>query len=228
MKKRLWLRGIRAVLPVLLIVLIVYILLQTETGRRITRLNVEEMSDYLRSFGAFSVLLGMAAVFIQVMIPFVPFVLVAGANMLVFGPFWGFVINYSMALAGAYAAFMFARYYGHDRVERWLSKKPAVKMFNKRMEERGLFYVLLGRLIPVIPSTAISCGAGITKVRTADFIIGTVIGKLPIVLLESFIGHDLIHFHEYKGRLLILCAVFVILLAVGSLFKNKISGKTVE
>jgi uncharacterized membrane protein YdjX (TVP38/TMEM64 family) len=228
LKKSLWRRGIRAVLPVILIVLIIIILLQTDSGKRVSQLNVEELSEYLRSFGTNSVLLGMAAVYIQVMIPFVPFVLVAGANVLVFGLFWGFIINYGMAVLGSYSAFMFARYFGHARVERGLTKYPTVRQFNKRMEEQGFFYVLLGRLIPIIPSTAISLGAGITKVRARDYILGTVIGKFPIVLLESFIGHDLIHFHEYKGRLLVLCAVFVILLLIGSLFKNKISGKTVE
>lgn len=225
MKKSAWLRGIRRVLPVFLIVLVIAILLYTNAGKRIAHLNVEELSDYLRSFKAYSVLLGMAAVYIQVMVPFVPFVLVAGANMLVFGPFWGVLINYGMAVLGSYSAFMFARYFGHDRVERLLSKYPTVKQFNKRMEEQGLFYVLLGRLIPVIPSTAVSLGAGITRVRARDYVIGTVIGKFPMVLLESFIGHDLIHFHQYKGRLLILCAVFVVLLVIGSFFKNKISAK---
>jgi uncharacterized membrane protein YdjX (TVP38/TMEM64 family) len=226
--KRLWQKGGRLVLPVCLIAAVAFLLMFTDTGKRLTHMNVEEMSDYLRSFGAFSIVLGMAAVFVQVIVPFVPFVLVAGANVLVFGLFWGFIINYVMAVLGSCTAFMFARYFGHARVEQWLSKYPTVKMFNKRMEEHGLFYVLLGRLIPVIPSTAVSLGAGVVKTRARDFVVATVIGKLPIVLLESFIGHDLLHFKEYKGRLLLLCIVFVVLLVIGAAFKNKLSRKTVE
>jgi hypothetical protein len=55
-----------------------------------------------------------------------------------------------------------------------------------------------------------------------------VIGKFPIIMLESFIGHDLLHFRQYKGRLMLLCAVFVLLLLIGAAFKNKLSGKTAE
>lgn len=228
MNRSLWRNGIRVFLPVAVIIVLAILFIQSKAGRHLSMPNVEELSEYLRSFGAFSVFLGMAIIYIQVIVPFVPFVLVAGANVMVFGLYWGFLINYSMAVLGAISAFMFARYFGHDRVERFLSRYPAVKGFNKNLEKHGFFYVLMGRMIPVIPSTAISFGAGISKVKLRDYFLGTVIGKLPIVLLESFIGHDLIHFNEYKGRLLVLCAVFVLLLLAGSFFKNKLSGKPAE
>lgn len=228
MNKKLLQKGIRVLLPVLFIAVIAYFLLDSPIGKKLAHLRVGELSDYLRSFGAFSVVLGMAIVYIQVMLPFVPFVLVAGANVLVFGLFWGFMINYTMAVLGSFSAFLFARYVGHARVEKRLVKYPAVKQFNQKLEERGFFYVLVGRLIPVIPSTAISLGAGITKIRGRDFLLGTILGKLPMVLLESMIGHDLLHFHKYKGRFMILCAIFVLLLVIGSFFKNKLTGKPME
>lgn len=228
MGKKLWQKTGRIVLPLCLILAVVAVLFFTDAGKRLTHMNANELSDYLRSFGAFSVVLGMLVVFVQVMVPFAPFVLVAGANVLVFGLFWGTAINYVMAVLGSFTAFMFARYFGHDRVERRMAKYEAVKVFNKRMEKQGLFYVLLGRLIPVIPSTAISLGAGITKIRTRDYVLGTVIGKFPMILLESLIGHDLIHFQQNKGRLALLCIIFVTLLLLGAIFKNKLTGKTAE
>lgn len=228
MIKRIWQNGGRIVLPVCLIAAAVVFFMFSSGGKKLTHMNVEELSDYLRSFGAFSVILGMAIVYVQVILPFAPFVLVAGANVLVFGLFWGFVINYVMAVLGAITAFMFARYFGHERVEQRLSRYSTVKTFNKRMEEHGLFYVLLGRFIPVIPSTAVSLGAGVSKTRIRDYVLGTVLGKFPIIMLESFIGHDLLHFREYKGRLLLLCAVFILLLLIGAAFKNKLTGKTAE
>jgi uncharacterized membrane protein YdjX (TVP38/TMEM64 family) len=226
--KRVWQNGGRIILPVCLIAAAVILMIFSGSGKRLSHMNVEQLSDYLRSFGAFSVILGMAIVYVQVILPFVPFVLVAGANVLVFGLFWGFIINYVMAVLGSCTAFMFARYFGHDRVEHRLARYSTVKMFNKRMEEHGLFYVLLGRFIPVIPSTAVSLGAGVSKIKIRDFVLGTVIGKFPIIMLESFIGHDLLHFRQYKGRLLLLCLVFVLLLLIGAAFKNKLSGKTAE
>lgn len=229
MIKRLWQSGGRYVLPVCLVAVIAVVVFHSNAGKRLMHINVEQLSDYLRSFGAFSIVLGMLAVYVQMIVPMVPFVLVAGANVLVFGLFWGFVINYAMSVLGAFTVFMFARYFGHDRLEKYLVNYPTIHMFNKRMEHHGFFYVLFGRLIPLIPSTAVSLAAGISKVRTRDYMLGTVIGMIPIVLLESFIGHDLLHFREYKGRLLLLSAVFIVLLLIGIAFKNKMSsGKTVK
>lgn len=222
---RSWQKAGRILLPVCLIVAAAAYVLGTDAGKRLTHMNVQELSDYLRSFGAFSVILGMAIVYVQVMVPFVPFVLVAGANVLVFGLGWGIVINYVMSVLGALTVFFFARSAGRAKAEKSLTRYETVRAFNKRMEENGFFYVLLGRLIPVIPSTAVSLGAGVVKIKARDYMLATVIGKLPIVLLESFIGHDLLHFHQYKGRLAVLCIIFIILLAIGAAFKSKLAGK---
>lgn len=229
MVKRLWQKGRRYVLPACLLAAAIIAFFYSGSGKRLLHMNVEELSDYMRSFGAFSAVLGMLAVYVQAIVPFVPFVVVAGANILVFGLFWGLIINYVMAVLGSCTVFMFARYFGHDKVERRLAKSPTAGLFNKRMEKNGFFYVLIGRFIPVIPSTAISLGAGISKIRTRDFVLGTIMGSMPIVLLESLIGHDLLHFREYKGRLLLLGAVFFVLLLIGVALKNKLSSsKTVE
>lgn len=229
MIKRLWRKGGKVIVPVCLLAAIAGFIFSSDAGNRLAHLNVEELSHYLRSFGAYSFVFGMVAIYVQVMFPIVPFVLVAGANVSVFGLFWGFLINYVMAVLGSYTMFIFARYFGYKRVEKRLSKYAAVKTLNKRMEENGILYVFLGRVLPLLPSTAVSLGAGISKVSAADYIVGTVIGKLPAVLLESFIGHDLLHFRQYKGRLLLLGALFVLLLAAGAALKNKLSsGKTAE
>ena len=108
-----------------------------------------------------------------------------------------------MSCLGAIASFYFARYYGHAWVERKLERFPLVMQFSKRMEKRGFLYVLLGRLIPILPSSAINFAAGLTRMRFTHFLWGTLLGKFPIVFLESMIAHDLFHFHKYKGRLLV-------------------------
>lgn len=211
-----------------LVGLIVYFFFFTKTGSKIIHTDVGQLSEYLRSFGAYAAVLGMLAVLFQTIIPFVPFVLVAGANVLVFGLGWGFTINYFMSVFGALIAFLFARYYAHEAIARRLERYPLMHVFNKKLEKHGLFYVLSGRLIPVIPSAAINFGSGLTKIRIRDFLVATVLGKIPIILLESFIGHDLVHFHENRGRLLLLLLIFAVLLAAGSIIKMKLSGKPAE
>jgi uncharacterized membrane protein YdjX (TVP38/TMEM64 family) len=63
------------------------------------------------------------------------------------------------------------------------------------------------------------------KVSARNFILGTLVGKFPMIFLESLIGHDLLHFRQNKDRLFILLAVFAIFMYVGNVFKKKLGGK---
>ncbi len=202
--------------------LAVYLLFFTELGRLFTHSNVPQLSAELSSFGVYSVLFGVLAVLLQTFFPVVPFVVVAGANVLVFGLWRGFAINYLSAVSGALLAFLFARYLASDWAEKKLSRYPTVQKFNRKLESRGFLYILLGRFIPVIPSTAINFGAGVSKISLRHFTYGTLIGKLPAVLFESMLGHDLLHFKQYKERLFILAVLFLLLLGIGALINKKL------
>jgi uncharacterized membrane protein YdjX (TVP38/TMEM64 family) len=202
-----------------------YLVLFTESGRELRHGNVEQLADLLHSFGIFAVIAGMMAIFFQTWFPFIPFVLIAGANAYVFGLYGGFVINYVMSCVSAAAAFVIARYVAHDYVEAKLSKYASVQSFNRKMELNGFFYTLIGRLMPIVPSSLINFGAGVSNIRFRPFFAATVIGKLPIVLLETLIGHDLLRFQEHKGRFMLVLMLFVLLLWLGHRLKPKWTGK---
>lgn len=187
--------------------------------------DLSQISVYLVSLGVLGMVLGILFVYFQTFLPFVPFVLLAGANVAIFGTFWGFIINYVMASLGATTAFFIARKLGHDWVERQISKYPVLHGFNEKLGEYGFFYVLLGRLIPIIPSSAISVGAGVSGISTRAYMLGTWMGKFPMVLLETLIAHDVIFFKEYKSRFFILVAVFIVLMLIGHYIKSKLVPK---
>lgn len=214
--------------PLALFVAAAYFILFTEPGRDIRHGNVEQLADMLHSFGIYAVIAGMLAVFFQTWFPFVPFVLLAGANAYVFGLTGGFFINYGMTCLSAVCAFVIARYLAHDAVEAKLAKFPSVQSFNRKLEQQGFFYTLVGRLIPIIPSSLINFGAGISNIPFRAFLMATVLGKLPIVLMETFIGHDLIRFKEHKIRLFFVLILFVLLICLGQYMKMRWAGKRDE
>jgi uncharacterized membrane protein YdjX (TVP38/TMEM64 family) len=207
---------------------LVFFIFYTRIGVKLTHTNMQQLAFHLKELGVYGKVIGMLLVFLQTCFPFIPFVLVAGTNVAIFGIEWGFVVNYVMSCVAAICCFFFARYYGHDWVGKRIERFPAVVQFSKRMEVHGFFYVLLGRLIPVIPSTAINLAGGLTRMRFSHFLLGTLIGKLPMILLESMIAHDLFHFHRYKNRLLGLLLIFVVLMFIGNWFKKKLSSKSKE
>jgi len=186
--------------------------------------NVHHLSDILDSWGWMGHLAGALLAYVQTVFPFVPFVVVAGANVLLFGLWLGFIVNYVMSVLGASTAFWFARNYGRNWVEKRLEKYPQLSAFNERLQRNGFLYIAIARVIPVLPSFAINLGAAVTKVRGRDFILGTVVGKLPMIFLESLIGHDLLYFHHNKGRLLLLLVIFIALVLIGNRYKRKWFG----
>ncbi|NHN28484.1 TVP38/TMEM64 family protein [Paenibacillus agricola] len=183
--------------------------------------SVDRLSDFLNTWGIWGHVIGALLAFIQTMIPLIPFVVVAGANVLLFGLWLGVLVNYVMSVLGAIAIFWLARNFGRHWIERKLERYAYIQLFNDRMEHNGFFYIAVSRVIPVLPSFGINWAAAVMRVKTRDFILGTIVGNLPTVLLESFIGHDLLHFEHNKSRLFILLGIFIILLVIGHICKNK-------
>lgn len=183
--------------------------------------NVRHLSDILQSWGLLGHLAGAILAYVQTVVPFVPFVVVAGANVLLFGLWAGFLVNYSMAVLGAISVFWVARNFAKEWVEKKLEHYEYIEKFNQKLEENGFLYIAISRIIPILPSLAINLASAVMKVRTRDFILGTMVGKLPMIFLESLIGHDLLHFSHNKGRLTLLVLIFVVLLVIGNIYKKK-------
>ncbi|GAA4856754.1 hypothetical protein GCM10023310_39830 [Paenibacillus vulneris] len=183
--------------------------------------NVRHLSDILQSWGLLGHLAGAILAYVQTVVPFVPFVVVAGANVLLFGMWAGFAVNYTMSVLGAITAFWVARNFARDWVEKKLEHYEYIGKFNQKLEQNGFLYIAISRIIPILPSFAINLAAAVMKVRTRDFILGTMVGKLPMIFLESLIGHDLLHFSHNKGRLTLLVLIFVVLLIIGNIYKKK-------
>lgn len=204
---------------------LVHAIFFTRKGVWFTHYGMHHLSEYLQSLGIAGQAVGALLVFVQTFFPFVPFVFVAGVNVLIYPSPWGFVVNYVMACLGATAAFLFARYYGHERAMKRLEQYPLAVQFNKQMERNGFIYILFGRLIPVMPSSLISMGAGVTKVSMRQFVLGTMLGKLPMVFLESQITQYLLHFKHYRVQLLLLLVLFAALTAAGYFVRKKLISR---
>ncbi len=225
MRSKWWFKGIAIIVILVMASWIAHHLLFTRNGIKITDVTVTQLSEYLQSFGLIAYVIGIVAILIQTFVPFIPFFVIASANVIVFGLFQGFLINYLAACLGAVIAFLVARYIGHAAVERQLTKYPLAKSFNSKLERHGFFYVLMGRLIPIIPSSLVNLASGVTKVRFKHYFFGTIIGKLPLVLLESYIGNDLLHFKENSGRLIVLTFILFVLMGIGYWIKRRLTEK---
>lgn len=110
------------------------------------------------------------------------------ASGLLFGVV-GFFYALLGATLGAMALFFTSRYV----IGGWVQKKYAHKLakFNHAFEERGVYYLLLVRLLALLPFGMINALSGITLVKPTTFLWTTICGMLPYVLLYTFAGMQL-------------------------------------
>ncbi|WP_433085725.1 TVP38/TMEM64 family protein [Dactylosporangium sp. CA-052675] len=109
--------------------------------------------------------------------------LAAGA---LFGVAGGLAVVVCGALLGAVAALYLGRLLGRDAV-RWLAG-GRLDAFDARLTRHGIWAIVVARLIPVVPFTAVNYLAGVTSVRLRDFVLGTAVGILPATTAYVTVG----------------------------------------
>ncbi|MEP7177520.1 MAG: VTT domain-containing protein [Pseudonocardiales bacterium] len=115
------------------------------------------------------------------------------------------------ATVGAVLAFWLGRVLGRDTVQRLAGRR--LDSFDALLQRRGLPAVLVVRLVPVLPFTAVNYLSGLTAVRFPTYLAGTVLGIVPGTVAYVAIG-------AYGHR----PGSWPFLVAVGSLLALTIAG----
>ncbi|MEM8642845.1 MAG: TVP38/TMEM64 family protein [Cyanobacteria bacterium P01_G01_bin.54] len=143
-------------------------------------------------------------------LPSTPLNLSGGA---IFGVVWGTLWTTVAALIAAIVAFAFTRTIGRQWIAQRL--KGRWETFDAEMRQGGLFYMSAIRLLPIIPYGIVNFAAGLTSIRTRDYLIGTAIGTVPGILPFVMMGAGLQALRQ--GNVIpILVALTLIGLLVGA------------
>ncbi|MDD5432398.1 MAG: DedA family protein [Candidatus Omnitrophica bacterium] len=86
----------------------------------------------------------------------------------------------------------------------------------------GMWSVLIGRVIPVVPFKVFSIASGLTNIPFVPFLICTLIGVVPRIYLLSIFGYAVIKFT--KPVLLVVISILLIFLAV-KITRNIYNGR---
>ncbi len=110
----------------------------------------------------------------------VPITLVVVATAFAFGP--GVAVGYAIAgsIVGAAVTFCLGRMLGRATVRRLAGSR--LNELSRRLGRRGVFAVLVFRLVPVAPFTVVNLVAGASHLRMRDFLVGTALGMAPGVI----------------------------------------------
>lgn len=146
-----------------------------------------------------------------------PFGIPAFVWVLPAGIVWPFAVAYPLSLiavaGGSSVGFLFARYLGRDWVVARMTGR--IRRIDERFSARGLRSVIVFRLVFQLgaPTHWI---LGLSSVGYGTFVVGTVIGAMPVVALVAWFGHDVVHWVQahlmLTAAIALLCAAVVVLI----------------
>ncbi|DAB32633.1 MAG TPA: hypothetical protein CFH79_02820 [Sulfurospirillum sp. UBA11407] len=153
-------------------------------------LDIQKVKEYLLSFGVWAPVISFLLMVFQSLAAPLPAFLITFANAALFGWVYGAMLSWFSAMIGAILCFYIANLLGREAVEK-LTSKTALQSVDGFFEKHGRYAILIARLLPFISFDIISYAAGLTKMKTKDFIIATGIGQLPATLIYSYAGEML-------------------------------------
>lgn len=136
--------------------------------------------------------------------------LLSAAAGLAFGLAPGVAVVWVAAVLGASASFWLGRRLGRDGVAR-LTGRHLVRL-DEMVRRHGTLAVLIARLIPVVPFTAVNYGSGLTAVGFRAYLLATAVGIVPGTVAYVAVGA---YGTEPGGWRFISAAGALLLLTVG-------------
>lgn len=137
--------------------------------------------------GIWGVVLFLAFMGIQGILMPIPSELVMLVAGMLWGLAWGGIINIVGGMAAALLCFYIARKGGRPVVEKTVGEKN-LKVVDKYLNKYGIWAVIIGRMIPVVPLDLISYGGGVVDIKWKDYLVGTLIGVIPRAFFYGFLG----------------------------------------
>ncbi len=153
----------------------------------LARGDVAALRDYLLSFGSWAPAISALLMVLQSLIAPLPAFLLAFANGLAFGTFWGGLLTFSSALLASTLSFWIGRGLGRNVVEA-LVGSAGLASTDAWFARHAVWAVLVARLVPLVSFDLISYAAGLTAMRFRWFLAATALGIAPATFLYAFLG----------------------------------------
>lgn len=167
-----------------------------------------EIKEQIRSFGPLAPVVVVAGISVLVAVGF-PRLALCGVAGMALGFWSGLLWAQLGTLLGNYAVFILARAVGRDWAQRFVSRRARL---NNAIQQRGVLGVFLARQVP-LPGLVINLTCALLPIPHWDFIVGTVLGQLPLAIPCTLIGAGILQSSFKKGITLIGLAIVASVLA---------------
>jgi phospholipase D1/2 len=177
-------------------------------------INLASLVAFARSLEAmpFTPLIVVAA-FVIAGTLMVPVTLLIAVSGVVFGPFYGAAYALCGAMLCAALGFVLGSWLGRETLRHLLGHR--INRLSQRVAKRGILAMAVLRLLPVAPFTVVNVVAGASHLQMRDYLIGTLLGMTPGIVLTVVFSHNLAEAVRHPSLAAVGVLVLVALLLVG-------------
>lgn len=192
--------------------------------------NAESFKEYVLSFGATGMLVGLGFQLLQVFVAFIPGEVIEIGLGYAFGAIRGTLICYAGILIASALIFLLVKKFGRKIVLLFVSEESLSGMkFVQKIEQnpeklKKIMFLLF--FVPGTPKDLFTYFFGLTPVSIKDFLWISLLARIPSVI-SSTIGGMLIHNKSYVLAA-VLFAVTALLSLAGWLGYEKLSKRSAE
>lgn len=151
--------------------------------------GLDQIRQYLKDFGIWAPLVFLVIyTFGTIFIPSTPFMAIAG---ILFGFKYGLIYTLIGGFLSSVIVFTFSRKLGKEKVENILENKylKPLGKYNERLESGGAWDLVILRIVPIMPFNVLNILMGVSRIKTGDYVIGTMLGLIPSNILTVYFGN---------------------------------------
>lgn len=188
-------------------------------------LSPNKIKEELLAFGVFAPLILITIQFILAIISILPSPLFSIAGGYLFGPFYGILYSLVGMMLGSVVVFAIAKKLGRPFVEKFVDKRE-LQHFDLFFKKKGALVLIFADYMSIFPRDTVSLCAGLTKIKKLHFILISLIGFLPGLIILNYFGSQLSkNIIDFK---IILIAAIIIVSSILYIFRHKIKGLIVK
>lgn len=151
-------------------------------------------------------------------LPGIAFMFLGGS---LFGFWKGITLVIIASNIGCQFTFLISRFLGRDFVSKFFKLNGFLGKISDKIENNGFMVMLYLRLIPLFPFNLVNYASGLTNVKYSDYALGTLLGKLPAMIIYVYISSSFTDFENSKHKLPVYIGVFIVFTVATLLLEKK-------
>ena len=180
--------------------------------------NMHGIIAYIASFGYKAMFIAILIIIVTNMTG-LPSIQVLIASGIIFGIIPGIILSWIGEVIGNVIAFFVIRILFRDKAHELIEKNKTLEKIDSYSNFKEM---LIARLIPFSPNVLITTLGALSHLSFRDHAVATLLGKLPSVAVEVWLGRDLLRLAAGgHWKLLATIAVVVAILAFIAYMKKK-------